>query len=106
MKIQNIDLEWLGHDSFRIEACSKTIFIDPYQISSKEKADIILITHSHYDHCSQPDIEKIAKDGTVIICTADCQSKVTRLNQKIHLELVEPGTDIAIHSAPPRDRGG
>lgn len=96
MKIQNIDIEWLGHSTFKIKAANKTIFIDPYQISVKEKADIILITHSHYDHCSQQDIDKIAADGTIIICTADCQSKITRLSQKIRLELVEPGTEIAI----------
>jgi L-ascorbate metabolism protein UlaG (beta-lactamase superfamily) len=96
MKIQNTEIEWLGHSAFKIVAEGKTIFIDPYQISAKEKADIILITHSHYDHCSQADIEKIAEDGTIIACTADCQSKITRLSQKIRLELVEPGTEIEI----------
>lgn len=95
MRIDDIDLEWLGHSTFKIRAAGKLIFIDPYQISAKEKADMILITHSHYDHCSQQDIEKIAKDGTIVVCTADCQSKITRLSQKIRLELVEPGTDIA-----------
>jgi len=96
MKINNADIEWLGHSAVKIKIIGKTIYIDPYQINSSEKADIILITHSHYDHCSQPDMEKIAKDGTIIMCTADCQSKIARISKKIKLEPVEPGMEIAI----------
>jgi len=98
MKINNLELEWLGHASFKIKAENKTIYIDPYQIQDKGKADIILITHSHYDHCSQQDIEKIAKDGTIIVCTADSQSKVVRIKQKIQIELIEPGQEITIQN--------
>jgi L-ascorbate metabolism protein UlaG (beta-lactamase superfamily) len=42
---------WLGHDGFRIDA-RKIIYFDPFQISSGPKADLILISHEHYDHCS------------------------------------------------------
>lgn len=97
MKINGISIDWLGHSGFKIEYLNKIIYIDPYQISDKnEKADMILITHSHYDHCSQQDIEKIAKDSTVIVCTADSQSKIARITKKIRIELVEPGTDILV----------
>lgn len=98
MKIQNIDLEWLGHSSFKIKAENKVIFIDPYQLTnSKEKADFILITHSHYDHCSQQDINKIVKDGTIIVCTADCQSKIARVKEKVKIELIEPRAEIKLN---------
>lgn len=97
MKISNLELEWLGHASFRIKASNKIIYVDPYQLTGQqEKASIILITHSHYDHCSQLDIEKIAKDNTIIACTADCQSKVTRIKKKIQLKLVEPGAELTL----------
>lgn len=93
MKIKEIELEWLGHASVRIKTGKKIIYIDPYQIqgSSKEKADIILISHSHYDHCSIQDIEKIVKDGTIIVCTADSQSKIAKIEKKIKLGIIEPG---------------
>ncbi len=91
MKIKEIDLEWLGHASIRIKSGKKVIYIDPYQISVKEKADIILITHSHFDHCSLQDIEKIVKDGTIIVCTADSQSKIARIEKKIKMGLIEAG---------------
>jgi len=98
MKIDSIDLQWLGHATFRINVQNKIIYIDPYQLTTEEKADFILITHSHYDHCSQQDIQKIVKDGTTIICTADCQSKIARLGKKINMELIEPGIEITINA--------
>ncbi|MDD5071092.1 MAG: MBL fold metallo-hydrolase [Candidatus Omnitrophica bacterium] len=94
MLIGDVNLKWLGHSGFLIKN-SKTIYIDPYNIRGGiEKADIILITHSHYDHCSVVDIEKIIQDGTKIILTADCQSKITRFNVPIKMEIIEPGQEL------------
>ncbi len=94
MKIKNIELKWLGHSGFMIKN-SKIIYIDPYNIKEGlEKADIILITHSHYDHCSVADIEKIVQEGTKIIMPADCQSKITRFKVQIKMEIIEPYQEI------------
>ncbi len=57
---------WLGHDAFRIEA-DKIIYVDPFEIAPGPPADLILITHEHYDHCSTEDIAKIQGDKSVII---------------------------------------
>jgi L-ascorbate metabolism protein UlaG (beta-lactamase superfamily) len=96
MRIGEVELKWLGHSGFFIKN-SKCIYIDPYNIKEgMEKADIILITHSHYDHCSVADIEKIIQDGTKIVMTADCQSKITRFNVAIKMEVVEPGQELDI----------
>ena len=90
MKIGGVEIDWLGHAGFLIKN-SKIIYVDPYQISvGLPKADIILITHSHYDHCSIADMEKIVKDGTRIIAPADCPSKFRRFNCAIKLEIIEP----------------
>jgi len=94
MKIDNVEIKWLGHAGFMIKS-SKVIYIDPYNIDeTNEKADLILITHSHYDHCSFSDIKKIIKKGTKIILPADCQSKITRSDIPIKIEIIEPGQDI------------
>ena len=94
MKIDGIELRWLGHAGFLIKN-SSSIYIDPYNISEgSEKADYILITHSHHDHCSFADISKIAKDGTKIICTADCQSTINKLKDvKIKMDISEPNRE-------------
>ncbi|EWM54732.1 MBL fold metallo-hydrolase [Ruminococcus flavefaciens] len=56
------------HSSIRIDE-GKVIYSDPYNISSAaHDADIILITHSHFDHYSLDDIRKVMKSDTVIVC--------------------------------------
>ena len=51
-------LAWLGHDSYRLDG-DPVIYFDPYEIKSKTPADIILISHEHFDHCSPADVAKI-----------------------------------------------
>ncbi len=98
MKIYGIEIKWLGHSGFLIKN-SKTIYIDPYKIKeTDEKADLILLTHSHYDHCSLEDLNKIIKEGTKIIATADCQSKITKFTIPIKMELIEPGQETTFNN--------
>ncbi len=78
-------INWLGHDGFRIDA-EKIIYFDPYQISSTKPADIIFISHEHFDHCSLEDINKIRKKDTLIITNA---ASAKQLDGKIHI--VKPG---------------
>ena len=95
MQIGNVEIKWLGHSGFLIRN-SIFIYIDPYNIKDGlEKADIILITHNHYDNCSVADISKIIKEGTKIILTADCQSKITKFDTPIQMEIIEPGQELA-----------
>ena len=51
-------IRWLGHDGFRIDA-SKTVYFDPFQIDGGPPADLVLVTHAHYDHCSPEDVAKV-----------------------------------------------
>ena len=89
MRIGDVNLYFLGHDGFLIKYLDKRIFIDPFKLSNNDKigkADLILITHSHYDHCSIEDISKIVKEGTEIVIPVDCQSMLNRLeNVKIRI---------------------
>lgn len=94
MRVNDIEIKWLGHAGFLIRN-SKVIYIDPYNIGEGcEKADLILLTHSHYDHCSVADMEKIVKEGTRIIAPADCQSKIARFNVGIKMKIVEVGDEV------------
>ena len=97
MKLGNIELNWLGHSGFLIKTAEgKIVYIDPYQIKSGEKADVILLTHPHYDHCSIQDINKIVKDGTIIIMSQGCQSKVTKLDKKIEMKIMDVGQTLDV----------
>lgn len=97
MKIKNIEIQFLGHSGFLITtAFGKQIAIDPYNISDKApKADIVLITHNHQDHCSIRDIEKIAKENATIIIPADAQSKITKI-KNVDMQIIELGDKMEI----------
>ena len=72
----SFSLRWLGHASFRVKAEGKTIYIDPYEGDYSEKADLILVTHSHHDHCDIEKIRKIRKPDTIVVAPEDCVSKI------------------------------
>ncbi|MBI2141964.1 MBL fold metallo-hydrolase [Candidatus Woesearchaeota archaeon] len=90
-------LEWLGHAAFRVSD-GKVIYVDPFQIAPGEKADIVLITHPHYDHCSVEDLRKVVKLDTIIVAPIDCQSKIA--SGKLHyaeFKNVAPGSSVSIY---------
>ncbi|HWP91544.1 MAG TPA: MBL fold metallo-hydrolase [Thermodesulfobacteriota bacterium] len=86
----DIILTWLGHASFKLEAGDKTIYIDPWKVK-KGQADLIFITHSHFDHLSPDDVRRIQKKDTVIIATKDSASKL-----KGNIRTVKPGDNVEI----------
>ena len=62
------EVEWLGHSGFRIGVGKASIYIDPYRIAADEpKADLLLITHQHFDHFSIQDLERVRKDTTQVL---------------------------------------
>lgn len=83
-------IAWLGHDGFRIDA-EKTIYFDPYEISGSKKADIILITHEHFDHCSPDDVSKIQQNDTVIVTEKDSAGKLSG-----DMRVVAPGERLTV----------
>ena len=71
------NVAWLGHDSFRISG-SKTIYIDPWHIARRAPpADLILVTHEHYDHYDASDIAKISRPSTVLVGPAEVTRKAS-----------------------------
>ena len=72
-------IQVLCHSSIRIKR-EKVIYIDPFRIQEEyHDADIILITHDHYDHYSEEDIDKIKKENTIIVVPEQLLEKVIKL---------------------------
>ena len=90
--VQNIikKIHWLGHDGFRIDS-DRIIYFDPFQIKSAVPADIIFISHDHFDHCSEDDIKKIQKKDTVIVTDATTAKKLQG-----SIEVVKPGDTLTV----------
>lgn len=78
-------VSWLGHDGILYQD-KKTIYFDPFQIAGGPPADLILISHDHFDHCSPEDVKKIQTQDTIIVTEADSAKK---LSGKV--EVIKPG---------------
>jgi L-ascorbate metabolism protein UlaG (beta-lactamase superfamily) len=71
------DLKWIGHASFLLSVNGKNVYIDPFNLQTgKVHADIILITHPHFDHFSTQDIEKVADANTRIFAPMELKEKI------------------------------
>jgi L-ascorbate metabolism protein UlaG (beta-lactamase superfamily) len=85
------NIHWLGHASFRVEGDGIVVYIDPWQLEDGPKADLILITHDHHDHCSPEDIVKIQKDDTTIVTIGVAASRLTG-----DIVVVQPGEKLTV----------
>jgi L-ascorbate metabolism protein UlaG (beta-lactamase superfamily) len=78
-------LRLVNHSAFIIKDKGKTIYIDPFKVEGSEKADIIFITHPHFDHMNMEDIRKIAGKDTTIVLPKDSIDKID-FGKKIAVE--------------------
>ncbi len=91
------NIEVLYHSCIKFNY-DKKIYVDPFGIKyNYNDADIILITHSHFDHFSKEDIEKVKKENTIILAPKDLYNKLLELNSKIeNIVIVEPNNEYEI----------
>ena len=83
-------VEVLCHNSIKITE-NVIIYIDPYKINKEyHDADYLFFTHSHYDHFSPEDIEKVKKESTVFIVTEDIKEEAEKLFGREHVFAVVP----------------
>lgn len=86
-----VQVAWINHASFRIQAGQNVLYIDPWKIPSPaHDADVVFVSHNHYDHCSPPDIQKVANADTVVVCPADTVAKIGSASA------VDPGQEITV----------
>jgi len=85
------DIHWLGHDTFKIMTGGKVIYTDPFKIKKGDTANLILITHEHFDHCSPEDVKKLQGKDTFIVATSDCAGKLSG-----NVKIVKPGDKLEI----------
>ena len=76
-----IQIRWYGHDTFTIKN-NVTVCIDPYKLTKPLSADIILISHNHFDHLSEDDLSKIANQNTIIVAPNECISQLSKIKNK------------------------
>ena len=85
-------IKWLAHAGFQIRGAGKVMYIDLEKYGKvSEKADLILVTHSHTDHCDPDKIKEARKENTLIIAPKDC---VSTIGGKV--KILEPGEETTV----------
>jgi len=82
---------WFRNSAFRWQGEGLTLYLDPWGITDPTPADIILITHAHYDHLAPDDIEKIRTSRTKIVGPADVAEELSG-----DVTVVAPGDDVEV----------
>jgi L-ascorbate metabolism protein UlaG (beta-lactamase superfamily) len=72
-------IQWFGQAAIKIQYAGKIIYIDPYVLKSNDKADLVLITHPHFDHFSEGDIKRVASEETTFYCPNELVDKIKNL---------------------------
>jgi L-ascorbate metabolism protein UlaG (beta-lactamase superfamily) len=76
----DVKISFLGHGTLMMAFGGKIIHIDPVgaeaDYAQLPKADLVLITHDHYDHLDPKALEAVHKPGTVVVASRVCAGKV------------------------------
>ena len=98
MKILNLDFTRIAHDTFRI-AGSKVIYTDPFKVTKRDEADIVLLSHEHFDHLSLEDLEKVISPGTTIVASPLCKDGLKKVKVK-EMRFLNPGEKFTVGTPP------
>jgi len=83
IEYNGVQIRWHGHDTFTLTHNNLTVCFDPYQLNKKISADIILVSHNHFDHLSNDDLKKVANDNTVIVAAKECLGQIKAKNKEV-----------------------
>ncbi len=89
MKLLNLEFSRISHDTFKIKG-SKVIYTDPFKVTKRDEADIVVLSHEHFDHLSPDDLSKVIFPGTMIVASPLCREGLKTVRVK-ETHFLEPG---------------
>lgn len=82
LQYEGIQITWLGHDGFKLKK-DTVVYVDPFKLGGKpEPADLVCVTHEHFDHLSVEDLRKIVTPRTTVVTITACEKAVKELKPK------------------------
>ena len=94
MKLLNLEFTRIAHDTFKIKG-SRVIYTDPFKVAVRDEADIILLSHEHFDHLSLEDLDKVIFPGTTIVASPLCRDGLKGVKAK-EIRFLDPGGKITV----------
>ena len=103
LDFSGVKFQWLGHDGYKLTVEGKIMYIDPYKISefnhNINDADIILISHNHFDHLSMDDIRHVIGNNTTIVAAKECIDQLKNV-MAAETKAVVPGDRLTVQDIP------
>jgi len=62
---------WFKQSAYLWRGEGSNVYIDPWGVTVDDPADVVFITHAHFDHFDKDDLEKITKSGTRFVAPRD-----------------------------------
>jgi L-ascorbate metabolism protein UlaG (beta-lactamase superfamily) len=95
LQYEGIQITWLGHDGFKLKK-DKVIYVDPFKLGAKaEAADLVCVTHEHFDHLSVDDLKKVVSPATTVVTIAACEKAAKDLKPKA-VRVVSAGARLTV----------
>jgi len=94
MKLLNLEFTRIAHDTFKIKG-SSVIYTDPFKVVNRDEADIVLLSHEHFDHLSLEDLDKVTFPGTTIVASPLCRDGLKGVKVK-EIRFLDPGGKISV----------
>jgi L-ascorbate metabolism protein UlaG (beta-lactamase superfamily) len=85
----SLEIRWMGHASFRLAAGELVLYVDPWKLTSaRPDADLVFVSHAHFDHYSAEDVAAVSRDTTIVVGPSDVADPLP------HGRLLTPGDRI------------
>jgi len=96
MKLMNLEFSRIAHDTFRIQG-SKVIYTDPFKVAKADQADIVLLSHEHFDHLSLEDLRKVISPRTALVASLGCRGELEKAKLKVGTtKFLAPGEKLSL----------
>ncbi len=94
MKLLNLEFTRIAHDTFKIKG-SRVLYTDPFKVTNRDEADIVLLSHEHFDHMSLEDLNKVIFPGTTLVASPLCKDGLKGLKVK-ETRFLDPGGKVSV----------